>query len=108
MSPGITMGDDTYPAPPELADRRRPTNGEILNRIESVEEKINHVLFALGVDDPSDPKAWRRLGQEHGLIRVQRSFCEKVGWHVVWLVVAFVGIIGLTNLEHLRKLAGIK
>ena len=97
--------NDTYPPPP---DRRRPTNGDILARIEAVEEKIDHVLFALGVDNPADPNAWRKLGQEHSLVRTQRSFCEKVGWNVVWLVVAFVGLVGLSNLEHLRKLAGIK
>lgn len=97
--------NDTYPPPP---DRRRPTNGDILARIEAVEEKIDHVLFAFGVDNPADPNAWRKLGQEHSLVRTQRSFCEKVGWNVVWLVVAFVGLVGLSNLEHLRKLAGIK
>lgn len=105
MSPGINMGDDAYPPP---LDRRRPTNGDILARIEAVEEKIDHVLFAFGVDNPDDPNAWRKLGQEHSLVRTQRSFCEKVGWNVVWLVVAFVGLVGLSNLEHLRKLAGIK
>ena len=105
MSPGINMGDDAYPPP---LDRRRPTNGDILARIEAVEEKIDHVLFAFGVDNPADPNAWRKLGQEHSLVRTQRSFCEKVGWNVVWLVVAFVGLVGLSNLEHLRKLAGIK
>lgn len=89
-------------------DRRRPTNGDILARIEAVEEKIDHVLFAFGVDNPDDPSAWRKLGQEHSLVRTQRSFCEKVGWNVVWIAVAFVSLIGLSNLEHLRKLAGIK
>lgn len=115
--------NDTYTPPP---DRRRPPNSEIVDRIERVEnelklvkesfenelrqvkDQLSHALFALGIDDPTDPKAWRQLGQEHGLIRAQRSFCEKVGWNVVWIAVAFVGLIGLSNLEHLRKLAGIK
>jgi len=105
MSPGINTSDGTYPP---LPDRRRPTNGDILSRIEAVEEKIDHVLFAFGVDNPDDPSAWRKLGQEHSLVRTQRSFCEKVGWNVVWIAVAFVSLIGLSNLEHLRKLAGIK
>lgn len=99
------MENGTYPPP---LDRRRPTNGDILARIEAVEEKIDHVLFAFGVDNPDDPSAWRKLGQEHSLVRTQRSFCEKVGWNVVWIAVAFVSLIGLSNLEHLRKLAGIK
>lgn len=109
MSPvNADCSNDTCGSPPDLADRRRPTNGDILARIEAVEKKLEHILFAFGVDDVNDPEAWRTLGREHSIIRVQRSFCEKVGWNVVWIAVAFVSLIGLSNLEHLRKLAGIK
>lgn len=108
MSPGITMGDDTYPAPPELADRRRPTNGEIITRLMEVEKKLEHILFAFGVDDVNDPEAWRTLGREHSIVRVQRSFCEKVGWKFIWAVVTIGAIIGLTQVDKLKLLAGIK
>jgi len=108
MSPGINTGDDTYPLPPQLADRRRPTNGEIIARLEAVEKKLEHILFAFGVDDVDDPEAWRTLGREHSLIRVQRSFCEKVGWKFIWAVVAIGTMIGLTQVDKLKLLAGIK
>jgi len=93
---------------PPLPDRRHPTNGDILARIEAVEEKIDHVLFAFGVDNPDDPSAWRKLGQEHSIVRVQRSFCEKVGWKFIWAVVTIGAMIGLTQVDKLKLLAGIK
>lgn len=108
MSPGINAGDDTYPPPPDLADRRRPTNGEIIARIEAVEKKLEHILFAFGVDDVNDPEAWRTLGREHSIVRVQRSFCEKVGWKFIWVVVTLAALIGISQLDKLKILAGIK
>lgn len=99
------LENGTYPP---LPDRRRPTNGDILARIEAVEEKIDHVLFAFGVDNPDDPSAWRKLGQEHSIVRTQRSFCEQVGWKFIWVVVTLAALIGISQLDKLKMLAGIK
>jgi len=109
MSPiNADCSNDTCGPPPNLADRRRPTNGEIIARIEAVEKKLEHILFAFGVDDVNDPEAWRTLGREHSIVRVQRSFCEKVGWKFIWAVVTIGAMIGLTQVDKLKILAGIK
>lgn len=100
--------NDTCGPPPDLADRRRPTNGEIITRLAEVEKKLEHILFAFGVDDVNDPEAWRTLGREHSIIRVQRSFCEKVGWKFIWVVVTLAALIGISQLDKLKMLAGIK
>lgn len=100
--------NDTCGQPPDLADRRRPTNGEIITRLAEVEKKLEHILFAFGVDDVNDPEAWRTLGREHSIIRVQRSFCEKVGWKFIWVVVTLAALIGISQLDKLKMLAGIK
>ena len=99
------LKNGTYPPPP---DRRRPTNGDIITRLEAVEKKLDRFLFAFGVDDVNDPEAWRTLGREHSIIRVQRSFCEKVGWKFIWAVVTIGALIGLTQVDKLKLLAGIK
>ena len=108
MSQGINTSDGTYPPPPQRADRRRPTNGDIITRLEAVEKKLDRFLFAFGVDDVNDPEAWRTLGREHSIIRVQRSFCEQVGWKFIWVVVTLAALIGISQLDKLKILAGIK
>ena len=69
---------------------------------------MDRLLFAAGVDDVNDPEAWRTLGREHSILRVQRSFCEKVGWKFIWTIVAIGTMIGLTQVDKLKLLAGIK
>lgn len=98
----------TPPADSTTHDRRRPTNGEIVERLEIVEMKIDKVLSAFEIDDAADPVAWRKLWREHNIVRAQRSFCEQVGWKFIWIVVTLFTLIGITHLDELKSLAGIK
>ncbi len=96
MSPGITYGDDTIPMEQFKERRRPPSTAELMDRLEGVEEKVDNLAYALGIDNLNDKSQLRRLGRDHEFAQVGRSFCEQVGWKFLWAVGAIItGIIAL-------------